>query len=229
MHSTLSDTVLKFLGEREAVLTGQHFVFTSGNHGSAYINMRQVAHHATFLWRVAVEMVEPVRMGLITADFILGPETLGRNLAGYAGQDLGLPAIWCDIVKEDGVKKAVFSPKLNFDRLLPDQKVFIVDDLLTTGSSIRLVVEAAQAAGAEVVGASAVVRRTPDVVAATCNVPELNVIADVEGFEVFTPDECAAHGPCSREEPIVLRPGHGIAYQEKHPDYPGGYTELLTA
>lgn len=212
-------SILEYLAQEGAVLTGSHFVFTSGNHGTAYINMRAVAHDAQWIDQTIAGHLS-IAVNEYRPDVILGPETLGRNLAQSVGAWKGLPAIWCDIGEIDGIKQASFSPKLDFGRLVQGMRVAIVDDLLTTGSSIKLVSQLVTDAGGEVVVAAVVVRRSPDVTAESCNVPALEVLAEVSGFEVFTPAQCAEYGPCSMEVPVVLRPGHGHAWIKDHPGYP---------
>lgn len=221
--------ILDYLAANEAVLTGNHFVYTSDNHGPAYINMRQIAHDAGCLSRVGKEIA--AQLAPLQPQIILGPETLGRTLADHTAPALdGCMAIWCEIVEvSPSVKCVVFNPKLNFQRLLPGKRVAIVDDLLTTGGSISLTAIAARDLGADVVGAACAVRRTPDVGPKACSVPELKVLAEVEGFEMLTPSECEERGPCSRLEPIVRRPGHGWKWEERHPEYKGGYTNLQAA
>jgi orotate phosphoribosyltransferase len=211
-------SILEHLAEEEAILTNSHFIYTSGMHGTAYINMRAVAHDAGWFENVvgpllgrAIDEYQP--------DIIVGPETLGRTIAQVTAPWLGADAVWCDM-EVAGEKLASFSPKLDFGRLIRGKKVAIVDDLLTTGSSIKLVSDLIVATGGEVVAAAVVARRSPNVTEAECNVPVLKVLVDVEGFEVFTPEECLDHGPCSKEVPVVLRPGHGHAWIKDHPDYP---------
>jgi orotate phosphoribosyltransferase len=221
-----SSEILSHLAENQAVLTGHHFVYTSGKHGPAYIDMRRIGHQTDFLRQLGFEFSK--RLSTYRPDIVVGPETLGRTLATHTAIELGdLPAIWCDIVdSESGEKKAVFSEKMNFQRLLPGKRILIVDDLLTTGQSLRLTAEAIREFDVEVILAGAVVRRTPDVIAADCTVPKLEVLADVEGFELFTEEECKVSGPCSRLVPVVLRPGHGWKWQESNPDYAGGFINL---
>jgi orotate phosphoribosyltransferase len=213
--------LLQHLVDEGAVITHSHLVYTSGNHGSAYINMRQVAHQAKWLDRVADELAHRIALSEVI-DLIIGPETLGRTLAGFVAARFDLPSIWCDIVGEGDDKRAVFSPKLNFGRLVEGKRVAIVDDLLTTGSSIKLVAQLIREHGGIPVIAAAVVRRTPDVTAEDCGVPELVVLADVSGFVIYTPEQCAQFGPCSRSVPMVLRPGHGHTWinHPENADYP---------
>jgi len=211
--------ILHHLAEAGAVLTKRHFVYASGRHGTAYINMREVAHESDWLRWIARGMAYNLRK--YEVDVVLGPETLGRTLAGYVALGAGThQAIWCDFEGEGDAKRAVFSPKLDFGRLVKGKCVAIVDDLLTTGSSIKLAADLVHANGGVPLVGAVVVRRTPDVEAEDCGVDVLEVMADVPGFVTFTSEECAAHGPCSQRVPVVLRPGHGHEWIKDHPGYP---------
>ena len=212
------DSIIQFLRDEEAVITDSHLVLTSGLHSTAYINLRQVAHLAAFMAQMGALLGD--RLSRYSPDLIIGPETLGRNLAISAAVRLGVLAIWCDIVMEDGQKKAVFDPKLNFGRLVPGKRVVLVDDLLFTGSSLRQASELAVEFAGRVVAAGVVVQRSLDVSAADCGAPKLEALAQVEGFQTFTPEECATHGPCFEWRPMLLRPGHGHEWIKSHPDYP---------
>lgn len=203
------------------MLTGSHFVYTSGMHGTSYVNMRAVAHQADWLDSLGLMMSDTIDQCEI--DIIVGPETLGRTLAtqaaGWASDDI--PAVWCNFIDVEGAKVANFDPKLDFGRLItPGTRVAIVDDLLTTGSSLMAVSELIKSLGGVVVVAIVVVRRTPNVTAADVGADDLVVLADIEGITVFTPEECAATGPCSQRVPMVLRPGHGHEWVRDNPGYP---------
>lgn len=213
-------TILNHLSRQGAILTGGHFVYTNGGHGTAYINMRAVAHQSRWLESVGFHLAR--RLNPYRPDVILGPETLGRTLAGYAALSMQVEAaVWCGMSTDmTGRKSADFSGKLGFHSLLAGKRVVIVDDLLTSGSSIRAVSRAVQLHDGEAVAAAVVARRTADVGTEACEVPKLEVLVEVEGFEQFTPDECATFGPCSKRVPVVERPGHGWSWIESNPGYP---------
>jgi orotate phosphoribosyltransferase len=221
--NTSSGWILEHLVNEGAVLTNRHFIYTSGKHGTAYINMREVAHQSDWLSDIGRQLANV--LASYKPELVIGPETLGRTLSDHTGSwlDSG-KAIWCSMEEdpETHIKFASFSPKLGFERLVPGERIAIVDDLLTTGTSLLLVSDLVTAHGGIVVGGAVVVRRTPDVTAADCGVPELKVLAEVEGFEVFDEDECKRVGPCSRRVPVVLRPGHGHEWIKKpeNVDYP---------
>lgn len=205
-----AEAILKHLAEAGAVLTNRHFVFSKGGHGTGYIDMRRVGHQSSWLDDVADGMAEKIKPYRV--DLVVGPETLGRSLAEKIGAWLELDAIWCDVEDAEGEDKKVasFNPKFDFGRLIkPGVRVAIVDDLLTTGSSLLAVAELVKSVGGEVAVAVVVVRRTPDVTAANVGADNLVVMAEIDGFALFTAAECAAHGPCSKRVPVTLRPGHG--------------------
>lgn len=210
--------ILEDLQSKGAVLLGGHFVYTSGMHGTAYINMRAVAHAAEWLQELSRGMAD--RLLGDDVDVVLGPETLGRTLAGYVAANLSVDCIWCDFVRVADGKQAVFSPKLNFGSLVDGRYVAVVDDLLTTGSSLKLAADLVRASGGIPDVGIVAVRRTPDVVAEDTGVDKLEVMADVPGFVTYTPKQCAERGPCSRRVPMVLRPGHGHEWIRGNPDYP---------
>lgn len=223
------EQIFSALAGEEAVLTDMHFVYTTGqrggNHGTGYVNMRRAAHRTVFLSELGEDLASVASD--LELDMVIGPETLGRTLAGYAAAHLRVDHIWCDIIElEDRSKVARFNPKLDFGRLVPGKRFLIVDDLLTSGGSIALVAELIRQHGGTVVAAVVVVRRSPDVTAMQCSVPELWVLAEIAGFEVLTRDECEAKGPCSRGELIVRRPGHGWKLEELEPDAQPGFRDL---
>ena len=219
----LDTELLEFLEQNNAVLTGRHFVFTSGDHGTAYINLRAVAHKSSEMAQIGYAIGEMFSTGGYKLDLVIGPETLGRTLVPHAaGSTTTGEAIWCNIEGEGDNKRALFPPKLpEFPkRVYGGKRVGIVDDLLTTGGSIRAVAKLVRQYGGDPVVAGVAVRRTPDVVAYDCGVDNLEVLAEVEGFKTFTEADCAKSGPCAAEVPMVLRPGHGHKWIEHHAGYP---------
>jgi orotate phosphoribosyltransferase len=222
LHENLTGfRILAYLGRHSAVLTNSHFVYTSGMHGTAYINMREVAPHAVFMGHVGMLMAARLRRKHPSPiEVVVGPETLGRTLAQEAAMQLGVKTAWCEIRDEEGKKTAFFNPKLGFEKLVRGKVVAVVDDLLTTGSSVEAVVKLLEGCGAIVRVVCVAVRRTPDVTADSLGVPELICLADVEGFSVLSEEECLAEGPCKDEVPMVLRPGHGHEWTHLHPDFP---------
>lgn len=223
----IQELILQELASHEAVLSGSHFVYTSGMHGTAYIDVRAAAHDSTLMAELGHTL--GLRLMEYEPQLVIGPEPLGRTLAYAvaASNDWNVPAIWCDMIYDENYysdrlwKKADFSPKFNFGRLIkPGMDVVVVDDLITTGDSIRLTAELVGHFGGNVVAGGAVIRRDQSVGAEQCGVPALEVLAEVEGFAAYSGDECRKSGPCSKQVPMMLRPGYGHRWIKQNPDYP---------
>ncbi len=217
------------LEEAGAVYTDRHFVYASGKHGSGYVNMDPLFPDIELMWRIGTELWLPFgAAGSPRIDVIAGPATGGIVLA-YATAfslryevDVGsggpaVPAIWAD--KDGG--DFVFERAGYADRVR-GKHVLIVEDLLTTGSSVAKVVHEVERNGGEVIGVSAVCNRG-GVTAEQLGVARLECLMNVS-FEAVPADGCPL---CATHTPIVEDIGHGADYKEEHPDYEGGYIKLL--
>lgn len=147
--STSLETVLE---ERGAILRG-HFQFASGRHGDTYIEKFRILQWPDLTSDMCKLIAEHFRGS--GANVVAGPTTGGILLAHDTARHLGLPSFIAER-KEDG-------PGREFRRgfeLGPEHKVIVVDDVLTTGGSVREVIEAVRERGAEVVGVGMLVDRT---------------------------------------------------------------------
>lgn len=139
------------LEARGALLRG-HFQFASGRHGDLYIEKFRILQWpdltSEFCSRIAAHFAAQ-------ADIIAGPATGGIIMAYETARHMSLPAIIAER-KEDG-------PGREFRRgfqIGPGDRVLIADDVLTTGGSIREVLDAVRERGAEPVGVGVLVDRT---------------------------------------------------------------------
>lgn len=215
-----SQWVLDYLNENGAVYTNSHFVFTAGGHGRAYVNTRVVAHHPRFFDRVSMDL--SFWLGKFAPDIVIGPETLGRSLAERTASLMNTSSSWC--LMEDapgGGKIAKFKSNIDFGRIFVGKRVAIVDDLLTTGASIKAVMKLVEDHGGIVVAVGVMARRDLEVTEETLGAPNLVTLVDIEGFVTYSDEEdCKQNGPCSELVPMRLHPGHGHEWIKSHPGYP---------
>lgn len=218
--------VLETLAERGAILTNWHFVYKSGKHGPHYINMDPVFPDTKLMLAICTALGEPFTHNRLNnpIDTVVGAATGAIPLATLTAASLGnwrwpYPAIaWADKVGDTfGFLRAGFREQL------AGKQVLVVEDLLNTGDTVKKVVEQAQAWGAEIVGVSVVCNRGKET-AESLGVPRLEALASVD-FKVLDEDTCSL---CAQNVPIVSDIGHGDWYQQKHPDYEGGYASLLS-
>ena len=109
------------------------------------------------------------------------------------------------------VKKPRFVIRRGYDKLIADKNVLVAEDLLTTGGSVRGVVTAGRAVGANVIGVGVLCNRGGVTRANLGDVPKLFALVNVK-MDSWTEEECARVGPCSKRVPINTDVGHGRAF-----------------
>ncbi len=139
-----------------ALLNG-HFVLTSGRHSDTYFEkfdvLRHPDHVETLCAELALRAQRHPEIGQI--DVVVGPTTLGIVLAYEVAKQLGVPAAYAEKDTEPGVRK-LRRPA----HLVSGQRVLVVDDVLTTGGSIRECTALVNSCGAETVGVGVLVDRS---------------------------------------------------------------------
>lgn len=143
--------VLRLFEESGALLTG-HFILTSGNHSDRYFEKFDVLNqprHVETLCRALAEKLRETK-----PDVVLGPTTLGILLAYEVARHLGVPAAYGE--KGADGKRFLRRPA----HIKPGQRVAVVDDVLTTGGSIRECIELVGAQGATLCGVGLLVDRS---------------------------------------------------------------------
>jgi orotate phosphoribosyltransferase len=154
-----------------------HFVYTSGRHGSAYVEKFRVLERA--------ESAEPLcRMIAATfetsgAEIVAGPTTGGIILAYEVGRLLRLPGIFCEKNVDGG---RVF--RRGF-RIEPGQKVLVVDDVVTTGGSLHETFSAVEGLGGEIVGVGVLADRSGGL-----DLPYPFFACLEVGMETWAPEDC---------------------------------------
>lgn len=147
-----NDEVAELFVQSGALLRG-HFVLTSGRHSDQYFEKFDVLRWPEHVATLCAELARRLRVAGIEATVILGPTTLGIVLAYELGRQLGLPAAYGE--KDAEGKRFV----RRADHLTAQDRVLIVDDILTTGGSIRECQILVDSVGATAVGAAVLVDR----------------------------------------------------------------------
>lgn len=174
------DEVLDIFRQAGAVLEG-HFILTSGLRSPIFLQKARVFMHADkteTLCRALAERIGAEVGGKI--DYVVGPAIGGLIPAYETSRHLGVPAVWVE--RENG------EFRLRRFELEPGARVVIVEDIVTTGLSIRETVAALRALGAEVAAAACIIDRSAG--KADIGVP-LIALAEYE-VPAYSPDELPA-------------------------------------
>ena len=180
--------ILEIFKESSALLSG-HFKLSSGKHSDTYLQCALVLADPSRAEKLCVALAEKWRDAQI--DTVVGPALGGVVVAYELARALGARGIFAE--RKDGLMML----RRGFG-IRPGERVLLVEDVVTTGGSAMEVVEIIKAAGAELVGVSALIDRGGGK-AFPCR---FEALASVQ-CPAYEPDECPL---CERGEPIV-KPG----------------------
>lgn len=138
--------------EQSGALLSGHFVLTSGRHSDRYFEKFHVLRYPNHVEALCADLAE--RAAETQPDVVLGPTTLGILLAYEVAKNLGVPAAYGE--KNADGKRFLRRP----EHLLAGQRVLVVDDILTTGGSIRECIELIDSVGATLCGVGVLVDRS---------------------------------------------------------------------
>lgn len=136
--------------ETNAIMEG-HFLLTSGLHSPLYVEKFNVLQHPDYTEKLCRELASRFKDDRI--ETVVGPMTGGILLAYETGKALGTRAIFTE--RENG--------RMTFRRgfsLFPGERVLIVEDIVTTGGSVREVIDVVREAGGVPVAVGMLVDRS---------------------------------------------------------------------
>jgi orotate phosphoribosyltransferase len=158
-----ADRVLK---ESNAILTGDHFVYVTGEHGDGWIDKDAIFPHTDRISALAKLLAEAVAGREL--DVVCGPATGGLVVSQWTAHHLAKESVFCDHGKEQGYHPATAAPgplrppfvlRRGYDRLVNGRRVLVVDDVVNTGESLREAADAVRGAGGEVAAVAALCTR----------------------------------------------------------------------
>ena len=144
------DEVKELFIKTGAIMEG-HFLLTSGLHSPLYVEKFQVLQHPKYTEQLCIALAEKFLEDNI--EVVVGPITGGILLAHEVGKRLGTRAIFTE--RENG--------KMTLRRgfvIKPGERVLIVEDIVTTGGSIKEVLDVVVEQGGIPVGIGMLVDRS---------------------------------------------------------------------
>lgn len=198
--------IMRFLQDIGALISNSHIVYTSWQHGSAYMNKDKIfpftISTATLSEEVAHDFIQN------GASVVIGPGTNGAKLAH---------GVAIELTKMDGREiLATYADKTDngglvirhgFHNLIKGEKVLIVDTNITKNGMTSKLVKVVRKAGGIIIGVSGICNR--GVTQEDLNVPKLRSLIDME---VWDENECPL---CKRNVPINTNVGRGREFLEQ--------------
>lgn len=183
------EQIIKLFKDLDVLQTG-HFKLTSGRHSDKYIQCAKLMQHPTHTEKICQNLAQKLKDQNIQT--VIGPAVGGIILSYEMARALGVRSIFAERENGKMTLRRGFSIK-------PKEKVLIVEDVVTTGGSVKEVISLAKSLGADVVGVAALVDRSGGKVDFT--VPA-HFLLKLE-VQSYLPEECPL---CKQGEPIT-KPG----------------------
>ncbi len=204
--------IMQMFVDAGAIITGSHFVYNSGRHSSVYINKDALYLHTDSISKLCQHMAQPYEADEI--DIVVGPVLGGIVLSQWTTHALNAQrttgetlAIYAE--KEAGSDHA-FAFYRGYDKHIQGKKVLIVEDILTTGGSVRRVIELVRKHGGHVVGVSALCNRGNVQSKEVGNVPVSTLIT--LDLETYAEEDCPF---CEQHVPVNTDVGKGRMFLAK--------------
>lgn len=194
-------SILKSVG---AIVSDSHFVGTSGRHMDTYITKDALFPHVNDVAQVCGMFAEKNKN--LDIDVVAAPALGGIILAQGVAYELSK-------IKNKEVL-AVFTEKTidndqvftrGYDNYVKGKKVLVLEDLVTTGGSVKKVIASVKKAGGDVVAVSVMVNKNPKEINADTFGVLFNSLGELE-VETYKKEECLL---CKNNVPMNTRFGHG--------------------
>jgi len=186
-----TEEVMKKFEQAGAIQKG-HFKLTSGVHSDTYIQCAQIMQHPEFMHNLCSELGKKFRGDDI--DVIVGPAIGGIIMAHVMARVLG-PWVRAIFTERESGKMTL---RRSFE-IKEGEKVLVVEDVTTTGSSVREVIDIVKSRKGKVVGVGVLIDRSGGKVNFGVKTEKLLTV----DIKTYLPEECPL---CKKGIPVV-KPG----------------------
>ena len=190
----MTDSELLDLFKRMGVVSKGHFVLSSGRHSDEYWEKFRLLEWPRVTERLCREIA--ARYEGATVEAVVGPTTGGALLAQEVARQLGTRCLLAEPALANGGRELRRGFKLH-----QSERVLIVDDVLTTGLSLRETLSAVECYQPAIVGIEVLIDRSGSTAAAKFGVP-CHALLTISAH-TYEPGECPL---CAGGLPVV-KPG----------------------
>ncbi len=200
----MNDEVIELLKKTGAIYIDGHFVGTSGRHMTLYVNKDALYPHTRETSRMGELFA--IKNKNLAIDVVAAPALGGIILSTWTAYHLTL------LKKKDvlGVytektpdKNQIFTR--GYDKLVKGKNVLVIEDNVTTGGSVKKVVQSVRAAGGTVLAGCVMFNRDPDNITSELIGAPFSSLAIIKA-ESWEEKDCPL---CKQNVPINTEVGHG--------------------
>lgn len=183
------DEIIRHFKATGALLDG-HFLLSSGLHSPNYLQCALALKHPRDAARFGASVAE--KFDGQQFDAVVSP-AIGGLVIGFAvAQNLNVPFFWTERENGKMILRRGFTVGKN-------ERLLVVEDVITTGGSTRECIAAVETAGAKVVAAASIIDRSGGV--ADVGVPRV-ALATLD-VPIYQPENC----PLCAQGDAAIKPG----------------------
>lgn len=199
-----------------AILENGHFVYALGGHGSVYLDHYEIYTNLEIVSQMCRFMAEEIHYSPIGSkiDVVFGPEGGGIILAYFLGEHLDwsgerMAPLWAKKQHGNSGLRRFVLPQA-FEKRISGKKIFLVDDVLTSGGTFRELIELLGDYGGRVVGCGCLWNRGGVTSADVYSKPLFSLLD--KPLEDWEAENCPL---CKSGIPINIKYGHGKDFIKK--------------
>lgn len=205
-----SEDLLKIFESTGGYITGSHIVYTSGKHGEVYFNKDAIYPHTKEISEICLEIA--IRFKDLNVDVVAAPALGGIILSQWTAFHLSkltgkdILGVYTEKTPD---KNQIFTR--GYDKLVKGKNVLVVEDITTTGGSVKKVIDSVRIGGGNVVQVCVLVNRDPDHINSESMTVPYQALASVKA-QAWDEAECPM---CRKNTPINTTIGKGREYLAK--------------
>lgn len=208
------EQVVAALKHIDALITGSHIVYTSGRHGTDYINPDVLYEHEEETMKICRALASKFTNEKI--EVVVGPAEGGNKISeAVAVEFYFLTGRMIQSVRTEKTKRG-FRVEGCYDTASAENPfkgkiTLVVEDILNTGYSTRKVIQLVRRGGGKVIAVGAIWNRG-GVSRVDLDVPRLSTLVH-QRLNSWSEEQCPL---CAQGVPINTAVGHGKAFLVRH-------------
>ena len=194
-----------------AIIENGHFVYSSGRHGSVYIDHYSFYRRRALFFKLCRLFVDSLdsKIGR-QIDMVVGPDNGGIVLAVFVAECLEkrfkkrVASFWAKKEYRKNGEKYFNFPEA-FKEKVFQKRILVVDDVITTGGTLNVLIELSGIFGCKIIGCGCLWNRGEVVSADLYGVPLFSLFE--KKLEDWSPSDCPL---CKNGMPKNTQYGHGL-------------------
>lgn len=202
-----SQSVLNIIKKCGGYITNSHIVYTSGKHGSVYLNKDAIYPHTKQISEICLAIAKKFQNKKI--DVVSSPALGGIILSQWTAYHLSRLTkkdVLAVYTEKDSEKNQIFTR--GYDKLIYGKRVLVVEDVTTTGGSVLKTLHSVKEAGGKIISVCVLVNRDPENINSKSLGFPYSALVEVK-VDAWEEKDCPL---CKKGIPINTTVGHGKKY-----------------